>query len=98
MLVLVFLSAFNLKAQETVYETDKVYLVLLKVEKAADIARCYTMEFDQQKVEIPFAIEDTINSLPDFIYEEDPLVGPGLLCAGYENDLQTPYLCDQSVL
>ena len=76
LLVLAILSAFNLKAQDEVFETDKVYLTLLKVEKAADIARCYTMDFDQQKTEIAFAIEDTINSLPDFIYEEDPLIGP----------------------
>ncbi|MEZ4825787.1 MAG: hypothetical protein R3C61_05750 [Bacteroidia bacterium] len=53
-----------------------MYLVQVDVKTAEDIALCYTTRFDLKKTKILYAVEDSINSLDDFIYEEEPLVGP----------------------
>lgn len=63
-------------AQAQFQEMDRMYLVLVDVDKAEDIPLCYTNRFDQQQAEIVYAFEDTINYLADFIYEEDALHGP----------------------
>lgn len=70
----VFLNVTWLNAQ--VEEEDFMYLVQVDVKEASEIALIYTTRFDIKKVQITYAFEDTINSLMDFIYEEDPLVGP----------------------
>lgn len=57
-------------------ELDRMFLVLVEVEKPADIPLCYTTSFDKKRVKIDFAFEDTINYLSDFIYEEEQLYGP----------------------
>lgn len=58
-------------------KTDlKMFLVSLKIEKAADIARCYTQDYDQKKVGIDYAFEDSLDIIREFVYEEDALEGP----------------------
>lgn len=58
-------------------KTDlKMFLVLLKIEKAADIARCYTQDHDLKKVGIDYAFEDSLDIIREFVYEEDALEGP----------------------
>ncbi|MDX2250571.1 MAG: hypothetical protein SF052_27565 [Bacteroidia bacterium] len=71
--VLVF-GAPAMKGQIESQET--MYLVQVDVKTAEDIALCYTTRFDLKKVKIMYSVEDSINNLDDFIYEEDPLVGP----------------------
>ncbi|MEZ4772245.1 MAG: hypothetical protein R3D00_03615 [Bacteroidia bacterium] len=71
--VMVF-GAPVMKAQVESQET--MYLVQVDVKTAEDIALCYTTRFDLKKVKIQYSVEDSINNLDDFIYEEDPLVGP----------------------
>lgn len=74
LLLIALLASSPAKAQ--MEELDRMYLVLIEVEKPADIALCYTTGFDKKRVKIDFAFEDTINYLSDFIYEEEPLYGP----------------------
>lgn len=58
-------------------KTDlKMFLVSLKIEKASDIARCYTQDHDQKKVGIDYAFEDSLDIIREFVYEEDVLEGP----------------------
>lgn len=52
------------------------YLVLLDVKAPADIARCYTPEFDQKRVRLNYSDEDTLALLSEFALSEDPLEGP----------------------
>lgn len=56
--------------------TDNMFLVLLDVDDPKQIHLCHTTRFDKQKVRITYDFEDTINYLPDFIYEEDRMYGP----------------------
>ncbi len=63
-------------ARAQMADMDRMFLVLVNVEKPADIALCYTTKFDKKRVAIDFAFEDTINYLSDFIYEEEELYGP----------------------
>lgn len=58
-------------------KTDlKMFLVLLKIEKASDIARCYTQEHDLKKIGIDYAFEDSLDIIDEFVFEEDALEGP----------------------
>ncbi len=67
---------FPVSAKAQLEELDRMFLVLVEVEKPADIPLCYTSNFDKKRVRIDFAFEDTINYLADFVYEEEPLYGP----------------------
>lgn len=69
------LVPFQSQAQE-VRENDEVIVTLLRIDKPEQAALCYTTRYDRASVRLPFAVEDTINSLGDFAYEEDPLPGP----------------------
>ena len=73
-LSLLLLLPIVLKAQFE--EEDYVWLVLIDLESKEDIALSYTNKFDKKKVKLEFSMTDTINSLEDFIYEEDQLAGP----------------------
>ena len=57
--------------------TDKVIVVQVDVQYPTQADKCYLTTFDKKKVEIAVKTDDTLNSLQDFIYEEDPIEGPG---------------------
>ena len=56
--------------------TEKVIVVQLDVQFPAQSEKCYTSSFDKKKIELNVAFDDTINFLPDFIFEEDAIEGP----------------------
>ena len=72
-LCMTYLSSF---AQMKTKSDLKMFLVLLKIEKPADIARCYTQEHDFMKTGIEYAFEDSLDIIREFVYEEDALEGP----------------------
>ncbi|MCB9235327.1 MAG: hypothetical protein H6581_26975 [Bacteroidia bacterium] len=55
---------------------DKVIVVDLKVPGPQEAEKCYLSVYDKGRVELNIDIDDTLNTLPDFIFEEDPLEGP----------------------
>ena len=58
-------------------QTEKVIVVQLDVQFPEQAGKCYTSSFDKKKIELAVEFDDTINFLPDFVYEEDPIEGPG---------------------
>ncbi|WNJ20939.1 hypothetical protein [Pontibacter sp. G13] len=77
-LTLCTLSLCTLMAQPqaTEPEMEQAFLVLLNVTKPADIPKCYTTQFDVDRVKLTFSVEDTINNLPDYILFEEALPAP----------------------
>jgi len=77
-LSLLFCAAWGLGGIAQVKtKTDlKMFLVLLKIDKPADIARCYTQDHDLKKVGIDYAFEDSLDIIKEFVYEDDALEGP----------------------
>jgi len=63
----------SLQAQE---DMETMFLVSMNVQNAQAIPYVYTTRYDQKRVKIEYAFEDTINYLADFVYEEDPMHGP----------------------
>ncbi len=62
--------------QKTV-QTEKVILIQLDVQFPTQVEECYSNTYDKKKVELNVEFDDTINYLQDFIFEEDPIEGPG---------------------
>ena len=56
--------------------TTKVILVDLNVQNPTEAGKCYTPQYDVKQIELEVDIDDTLYSLPDFAYIEDPLEGP----------------------
>lgn len=76
-LLTVWVMVFGMPAIHAQVESrETMYLVQVDVKTAEDIALCYTTRFDLKKVKIEYLVEDSINNLNDFIFEEEPLVGP----------------------
>lgn len=74
--LLVLTSYFGAFAQMKTKSDLKMFLVLLKIEKPGDIARCYTQDHDFKKVGIEYAFEDSLDIINEFVFEEDALAGP----------------------
>ncbi|GAB4409895.1 MAG: hypothetical protein OHK0039_13850 [Bacteroidia bacterium] len=55
---------------------DTLYVVLLDVQHAADIAHAYTTISDAQGVVLAFAPDDSLALLSELGLDEDPLIGP----------------------
>lgn len=71
-LIAALLAAGPVRAQSD----DRVWLVLLQVERPADVAHCYTERFDRGRIALSYDDTDPLADLSDYAFAEDPMIGP----------------------
>lgn len=75
-LLLMFVAGWFPFSSGQTQEMEKVILVDVEVSNPTQAKKCFTPEFDRKKVELDVPFDDPMNSLPDFVFEEETLEGP----------------------